>query len=235
MTTESSKPDARKVVPREAAACKVCGQMWAVQRRGCPRLDCPDHQMRQSIDAAPAPAREWSDAEAKGTFNCPVCGHNTPHSHSEDEIRGWIAAQAGRFGVDVLVLSKERAAAEISYRESERGKFEKWTEQFPARPWSLKRSDEHKDLHDSGRQYLSIGTNILWDAWNAAVAGLSAQAAPAAEPKDTNLDTEDRHSVPVAWIWETTHNRGLSWTRSGPPETTGFRPLYDVPAGGKDA
>jgi len=48
--------------------------------------------------------------------------------------------------------------------------------------------------------------------------------------REPSLDIEDRRSVPVAWLWNTTHNRGLSFTRSAPPDELGvwFTPLYDA-------
>lgn len=37
-------------------------------------------------------------AEPQGTFACPVCGEDTPHPHTEENIEHWLDAQAGRFG-----------------------------------------------------------------------------------------------------------------------------------------
>lgn len=40
---------------------------------------------------------------SKGTYNCPICGVGSPHSHSEDDIKLWLIAQASRFVPDKKV------------------------------------------------------------------------------------------------------------------------------------
>ncbi len=35
---------------------------------------------------------------AEASSECPLCGHNKPHAHDDDEIKSWIEAQASRFG-----------------------------------------------------------------------------------------------------------------------------------------
>ncbi len=59
-----------------------------------------------SVGIAVAQREAAKEREAFGAFNCPICGHDSPHPHSEEEVARWVEAQIGRFNLPGWVLVK---------------------------------------------------------------------------------------------------------------------------------